>query len=147
MIVAGWFVVTSSYFVTLFLASWLYTWITGWPTDVHRDVSGLVLGIMMVVVPYVIGGIYAGKTGRTRMSKAALWISLVPAVMEKALILLFGAWFVILGGRPVTLSNILMFVSAEALPYFTVPYLLTFPLSVLVTVVSAKATAVSVGKI
>ncbi|MET3289918.1 UNVERIFIED_CONTAM: hypothetical protein ABID98_002488 [Brevibacillus sp. OAP136] len=139
MIVAGWCVVTSCYFVSLFLASWLYTSVTGWPTDVHRDVSGLVLGIVMVVAPYVIGGIYVRKTVRSRKSKAALWISLVPAVMEKVLVLLIGSWFVILGGSPVTLTNILMFVSAEAIPYFTVPYLLTFPLSVFVTLATAKA--------
>ncbi|MGI6187041.1 MAG: hypothetical protein ACOYIL_11210, partial [Brevibacillus sp.] len=60
MIKNGWYVITGSYFVTLFLASWMYTAITKLPIDQHRDVSGLVLGSVMVVIPYIVGGLYAG---------------------------------------------------------------------------------------
>lgn len=138
MIIAGWCVITGAYFVTLLLSSWIYTAITGWPTDQHRDVSGLVLGIVMVVVPYLVGGIYAGIAAtRQSAGKAALWASLIPSLAEKAFVLAIGSLFVALGGSPINWPNIFMSVRAEAIPYFTPAYLLTFPLSMLASIITA----------
>ncbi|MGC5327352.1 hypothetical protein [Brevibacillus sp. SYSU BS000544] len=139
----GWFVITVSYFVVLFCSSWTYMGIIGLPIDQHRDVSGLVLGSVMVVVPYVIGGLFAARSQEYPIEKAAFWMSLVPALSEKILIFLIGAFFVATGGDGggdgiVTWKAVMMFVSAEAVPYFTNMYLLTFPLSVLVCVGTAK---------
>lgn len=139
----GWFVITGSYFVVLLCSSWLYTGITGLPIDQHRNVSGLVLGSVMVVLPYVIGGLFAARSQEHPIEKAAFWMSLVPALSEKVLIFLIGALFVATGGDGggdgiVTWKAVMMFVSAEAVPYFTNLYLLTFPLSVLVCIGTAK---------
>jgi hypothetical protein len=133
----GWYVITGSYFVTLFLASWMYTAITKLPIDQHRDVSGLVLGSVMVVIPYIVGGLYAGIAHKRGATRAAVWIGILPAIAEKVLIFLIGSCYVIMEGSPITWENVMMFVSAEAVPYYTNAYLLTFPLSVLVCVATA----------
>lgn len=66
-----------------------------------------------------------------------MWIGILPAIAEKVLIFLIGSCYVIMEGSPVTWENVMMFVSAEAVPYYTNAYLLTFPLSVLVCVATA----------
>lgn len=70
---------------------------------------------------------------------------MVPAISEKVLIFLIGACFVVVEGNRVTWENVMMFVSAEAVPYFTNVYLLTFPLSVLVSVAAAACIHVRTG--
>lgn len=145
MIKNGWYVITGSYFVTLFLTSWMYTAITKLPIDRYRDISGLVIGSVMVVIPYLVGGLYAGISHKRGAARAAVWISMVPAISEKVLIFLIGACFVVVEGNRVTWENVMMFVSAEAVPYFTNVYLLTFPLSVLVSVAAAACIHVRTG--
>lgn len=145
VIQAGWYIITGSYFIVLLISSWTYTVITDLPIDHHRNLSGLAIGTVMVLIPYIIGGLYARKfEGRTK-GKAAFWMSLVPAVCEKLFIFLIGALFVASGGDGggdgiVNWSNVMQFVGAEALPYFTNLYLLTIPVSVLICVVTAKLT-------
>lgn len=143
MIKAGWFVITGSYFVTLLITSMTYTAVTNLPIDHHRDISGLIIGTVMVIIPYIIGGIFAGISQKTATERAAFWMSIVPAISEKILIFLLGALFVAGGGdgggdKIVNWDNVMLFVSAEAIPYFTNSYLLTFPLSVLISVATAK---------
>lgn len=70
---------------------------------------------------------------------------MVPAISEKVLIFLIGTCFVVVEGNRVTWENVMMFVSAEAVPYFTNAYLLTFPLSVLVSVAAAACIHVRTG--
>lgn len=143
MIVNGWCVITISYFLTLLLSSWIYRAITSLPIDQERDISGFVLGTIMVAIPYVIGGLFAARAKELPIVKTAFWMSIVPSIAERILIFLLGAFFVATGGDGggdgvVTYDAVMMFVSAEAVPYFTTHYLLTFPLSVIVCVGTGK---------
>lgn len=138
MIKAGWWIITGSYFITLFISSWTYTAITNLPIDRNREISGLIIGAVMVIIPYIVGGLYAGISHKREAVRAVIWISIVPAILEKVLIFVIGACYVAIEGNIVNWENTMMFVSAEAVPYFTNFYLLTFPLSVLVSVVAAK---------
>jgi|GEM_PF-2255126 len=140
--VRGWIVVTATYFLTLLVTAQSYMAITGLSIDRERDLSGLVLGCFMVVVPYLIGGYYVGKTAKDAVKQTALWVGIVPSISEKVLIYLIAASFVATGGDGggdgiVNYSNVMGFAEAEAIPYFTTYYLFTAPLSILVCVLTA----------
>jgi len=74
----------------------------------------------MVVIPYIVGGLYAGIAHKRGATRAAVWIGILPAIAEKVLIFLIGSCYVIMEGSPITWENVMMFVSAEAVPYYTV---------------------------
>ncbi|HZG16387.1 MAG TPA: hypothetical protein VE710_15465 [Candidatus Bathyarchaeia archaeon] len=140
--VRGWVVVTAAYFLTLLVTARSYMAITGLPIDHQRDLSGLVLGCFMVVVPYIIGGYYVGKTTKHAVKQTALWVGIVPSISEKVLIYLIAASFVATGGDGggdgiVNYRNVMGFAEAEAIPYFTTFYLFTAPISVFVCVLTA----------
>ncbi len=143
--VPGWFVVTAVYFLTLYGAATSYTAITNIPIDHQRDQSGLVLGMFVVTVPYLVGGIYAAIAD-SRSIRSAFWVSIVPAISEKILVLLIGAAFVAGGGDGggdgiVTWESVIGFIRAEAIPYFTPFYIVAGSVfSVLVCIGSAVLT-------
>lgn len=143
IIYVGWTLITGTYFITLLFASWAYMALTGLPIDHSRNISGLVIGTFMVVLPYLIGGYFVGKTVKQDVSKIAIWVGIVPSLSEKVLIYFIAALFVSAGGDGggdgiVNYTNVMGFASAEAVPYFRTPYLLTFPISILVCLVTSK---------
>jgi hypothetical protein len=138
----GWGVVTAAYYLTLFVAARTYIAITGIPIDHERHISGFVLGTVMLIVPYVIGGLYAAREF-PRSSRDAFWVSVVPAVGEKVCVFLIGALFVAGGGAGggngiVTWDSVIMFITAEALPYFTPLYMAASVISPLVCILTAQ---------
>ncbi|WP_159887361.1 hypothetical protein [Paenibacillus puerhi] len=84
----GWFVITATYFVVYFSAGQLFASIAGLPSDRNTNISGLFMGACVIVFPYVRGGIYANRILKT--SSGAFWVSFVPVVCEKILLLLIG---------------------------------------------------------
>ncbi len=140
---SGWVVITLSYLSTLYFVVNLYSWLSGFPLDHHRNISGWVIGSAMATLPYVIGGLFIKTSRYERAEIPAIWTSIVPAIGEKILIFLIGALFVASGGDGggdgvVSWSSVSKFVRAEALPYYTLTYLCTVPLSVLCCVVTVR---------
>lgn len=143
---SGWVVITLAYVSTLYFVGNLYSWLSGLPLDHQRSLSGLVIGSAMATIPYMIGGLFIKTSGKDRAEIPAIWTSVVPAIGEKILIFLIGAFFVASGGDGsgdgvVTWSSVSQFVQAEALPYYTPTYLSTIPLSVLACVATVRLAA------
>ena len=95
---SGWVVITLAYVSTLYFVGNLYSWLSGLPLDHQRSLSGLVIGSAMATIPYMIGGLFIKTSGKDRAEIPAIWTSVVPAIGEKILIFLIGAFFVASGG-------------------------------------------------
>lgn len=119
--------VTCAYFFTLIPAISLYGLVFQLPPDRHRDISGSFIGTLMAIIPYMLAGLYV-SLNTIRPLRDAFWIGLIPAIGEKLGVYLIGAVFVAGGGDGggdgiVTIRNVMAFVNAEALPYYTYTYL------------------------
>lgn len=137
-ILAGWILITFSYFVTFYYGVRAFYRITSTPIDLMRYESGLFLGSFLISIPYILGGLYARMLSENP-TREAFWISIVPAISEKLLIYLIGLWFYSSGGDgSIAGLTVMDFIQAEAAPYYTITYVIMSIVSVVITVFIAR---------
>ncbi|MFT9596273.1 hypothetical protein [Mesobacillus sp.] len=145
--VGGWFIITFSYFITLYLSA-----VTGFLIFPETEYLGnnrhrfneenrlyvkYFVSVMLIVVPYVIAGIYVRISHSS--TKEGLWISLVPVICERVIIFLLGLLFVprFLSGWDIT--SVVPFIQWKTKAfYFSYVYILSGIISVFITIGVAK---------
>ncbi|WP_169083925.1 hypothetical protein [Paenibacillus sp. PL91] len=137
-IVAGWMVITFSYFLTMYAMFTLYRAIFKEPIDYNWDLSGTFAGIPLLIIPYLLAGVYTSKVFVNKRS-AALWVSIIPVLCERLLIYLIG-YLLVLGGGDGSMNGIttMMFIRGEAAPYYTHTYIICGVISVLICMIVAS---------
>lgn len=138
-ILLGWILIGSVYIVTLFIFSNFSYNGNGIPTDkVKFNQVQLILGVVLVIIPYVIGGMYARYMFKGNLEKS-LSIGLIPVIVERTLILVIG-YFLVSSGGDGSMNGLstLSFIQGEAAPYFTLLYIWAGLLSVLLVISISK---------
>jgi hypothetical protein len=141
--ITGWIIVTIFYFVTLYLS--LRTGFLLFPFQKHMGGGYYIVleenktylryfvSLIMIVIPYLIVGIYIKKRNFTKVD--ALWISVIPVVGERLLILILGS---ILASEHLykwDLSSIVPFIQIKTPAiYFSYAYFFSGVISILIAV-------------
>jgi hypothetical protein len=89
---AGWVLITFSYFATLFVSGSVWGLLLGGinsPIGVKPMLFRSLVAVCMLIIPYVIAGIYARRTEIN-----VLWVSIVPVVCERLILFMIGRHYV-----------------------------------------------------
>lgn len=133
-IIAGWFIVTFTYLVTLASSHILYRMLFQTPADLDWGTSGIFIGFFMLTIPYIVAGFFVRKSANQKI-KTALWVSVIPFISEKLLLLWIGSLFVRSNNSSIgAITNFEFLRGDGGLPYFTVSYMVLGVLSILLCI-------------
>jgi hypothetical protein len=139
-IIVGWFIVTSTYIVTLALAHLLYRVIFQTPAGLDWATSGTFIGFFMLTIPYIVAGFFVRKSAHQKI-KTAIWVSVIPFISEKLLLLWIGSLFVRSKNSSIGAMTNFEFLRGDGgLPYFTVSYMVLGVFSILLCIFVATNT-------
>lgn len=115
------------YFISIMVGSFFYNIIFDIPFDRNRVISGIFIGSFVTIIPYVLLGIYISLICQNKPLKNSIFIGLFVILSERLSLFLIGFNFVSAGTDGWTYERLLSpinFVYAEALPYFTLFYII-----------------------
>jgi hypothetical protein len=133
VIFVGWVIITMTYLLTLASSHIIYRFLFQTPADHNWNTSGTFIGIFMLTVPYIVGGLFVRKT-TIKPIITAFWVSIVPALSEKFLLLWIGAAFVNTDPSIGATTSMAFLRGDGGLPFFTVPYMTLSVLSVCICI-------------
>jgi hypothetical protein len=133
VIFMGWIIITMTYLLTLAFSHILYRLLFQTPADHNWNSSGTFIGLFMLTVPYIVGGLFVRKT-TIKPIITAFWISIVPTLSEKSLLLWIGAAFVNIEPVIGATTSITFLRGDGGLPFFTVPYMVLSVLSIFICI-------------
>ena len=120
-------VTAMGYCLSLMVAFFLYNIIFDLPADINRAVSGIFIGLFIMILPYVLLGIYINVINKNSPLRASFLIGLFVILAERLSIYFIGWSFVrggVVGWSNENMLSPINFVHAEALPYFTLSYII-----------------------